>query len=66
MEDTEERQSLDHLVDRLQERFPSIPQQRIRETVAKAHSQFDEARIRSFIPVLVEHDATMTLKQPEA
>ena len=66
MEDTEERLSLDHLVDRLQERFPSIPQQRIRETVAEAHSQFDEARIRSFIPVLVEHDATMTLKQPEA
>jgi hypothetical protein len=64
MPDAEERRSLDHLVDRLQHRFPTIPQQRIRETVADAHSQFDEARIRSFIPVLVEHDVTMTLKGP--
>lgn len=66
MADTEERQSLDHLVDRLQDRFPTIPQQRIRETVADAHSQFDDARIRSFIPVLVEHDATMTLQESKA
>ena len=66
MADTEERQSLDHLVDRLQDRFPSIPQQRIRDTVADAHRQFDGARIRSFIPVLVEHDATMKLEDSEA
>jgi hypothetical protein len=66
MEHTEERQSLDHLVNRLQERFPAVPEQKIRATVEAAHTQFDQARIRSFIPVLVEHDATDALKRSGA
>lgn len=57
-----ERQAIDDLVGRLRRRFPDVPPEGIADFVAQAHGQFADARIRDFVPVLVEHAAVDRLK----
>lgn len=50
----EEQRQIDQVVDRLVQAFPLVPDDVISETVAAAHRGFDMARIREFVPMLVE------------
>ena len=61
MDPSDEQRSLDELVERLHQRFPHVALTRVQDVVATAHHQFDGARVRTFVPVLVEHDATEQL-----
>lgn len=58
-----ERQAIDDLVDRLRRRFPDAPADLVAEIIARAHKEFDEAKIRDFVPVLVEHAAVNQLRR---
>jgi hypothetical protein len=57
-------------VDRLTSRFPSVPAEVIEATVDEVHASFDEAAVRDFVPIIVEHDVKERLRDegntPEA
>ena len=48
-------------VDRLAERFPAVPKDRITDLVHARHLDYTGAPVRDFIPVLIEHDVKREL-----
>jgi hypothetical protein len=55
---------IDEVIERLQDRFPDIDQDRIRGVVTDAHREFEGRAIRDFVPVFVERAARITLTTP--
>ncbi len=62
MNDLDEDKAVAEVVDRLAERFPSIPRSRIDEIVQSERESLDGKPIRDYIPVLVEHGAKARLR----
>ena len=58
---TDEEVALGHAVDRLAERFPTVPRDRIVDLVHQRHVDYTGAPVRDFIPVLIEHDVKREL-----
>ena len=58
---TDEEVAIDHAVDRLAERFPKVPRDRIVDLVHQRHIDYTGAPVRDFIPVLIEHDVKREL-----
>lgn len=54
--------TIDEIVVRLAERFPSTPTETIREVVAESYAEFADARVLDFVEVLVEKQAKKRLK----
>ena len=52
------------LIERLAERFPHISREEISSVVAAAHARLAGAPIRTYVPLLVEHDAIDHLTSP--
>jgi hypothetical protein len=52
-----EVKTLTEIGNRLADRFPHLPRERITEAVSESHRRFDHARIRDFVPVLIEREA---------
>jgi len=59
--DNREAKELDLLVERLRRRYPTIPVEMIRREVERLHHQYDDARVRDFLAVLVEREARQVL-----
>lgn len=57
---------VEHVVERLTGKFPSIPPEVVEETVTELHEELDEAPVRDFVPVIVEHDAREKLREAES
>jgi hypothetical protein len=57
----DEEVAIGHAVDRLAERFPAVPRDRIIDLVHERHLGYTGAPVRDFIPVLVEHDVKREL-----
>ncbi len=57
--------AVEHVVQRLTERFPNVSPQVVEDTVADLHGGFDDATVRDFVPVIVEHDAKAKLRESE-
>jgi hypothetical protein len=55
-------QTIDSIVERLTERFPSTPPTTIREVVAESYAEFADAKVKDFVEVLVEKQAKKRLK----
>lgn len=53
----EERDRVADVVERLRGRHPDVAHDRIIEAVAQAHRELDTAKVRDFVPVLVEKRA---------
>ena len=49
-----ERAALEHVVERLSRRFANLDADVIRETVRREFEGYSGARVRDFIPILVE------------
>jgi len=49
-----EEKALDALIRRLMEQFPEVEQEEIVRAVHGRYEQFEDSRIRDFVPVLVE------------
>lgn len=61
----EEQRQIDRVVDRLVQAFPLVPDDVISDAVAEAHRGFESARIREFVPMLVERQCrTHFLRHP--
>ncbi|MFC6010498.1 three-helix bundle dimerization domain-containing protein [Nocardia lasii] len=58
---TDEAQQIEAVVQRLAQRYPSIPFEDVEDAVYLAYGTFDDARVRDFIPLLVERRATRAL-----
>jgi hypothetical protein len=54
---THEARELDEVVERLRQRFPQTPEDRVRSVVMEAHRSFAGNPIRDFVPVFVERSA---------
>jgi hypothetical protein len=52
-----ETEAVARLVGRLEARFPQVPALTVERMVWSIHQSFDGARVRSFVPLLVEHEA---------
>ncbi|QNE35464.1 three-helix bundle dimerization domain-containing protein [Leifsonia shinshuensis] len=57
----DEEVAIGHAVDRLAERFPTVPRDRIVDLVHQRHVDYTGAPVRDFIPVLIEHDVKREL-----
>ena len=62
----DEDKAVAEVVDRLAERFPSIPRSRIDEIVQSERQSLEGKPIRDYIPVLVEHGAKARLRDEVA
>jgi hypothetical protein len=62
MSEEEEARAISQLIERLVVRFPQLPVRGVEEIVTSAHQTFAGARVRSFVPLLVEHDVLIQLK----
>jgi hypothetical protein len=61
----EERDRVAEVAERLRVRYPAVPRERVDEVVAQAHRELDTARVRDFVPVLVEKRARDLLRAVE-
>jgi hypothetical protein len=56
-----EEVAIDQLTERLHQRFPALPAERIDLTVQVHYHQFDGSSIRDFVPIFVERNAVEDL-----
>lgn len=63
MSELNEDVALDDILDRLAARFPTLDRARIEVVVGEEHERLAAARIRDFIPVLVEHESLKRLRK---
>lgn len=52
-----EREAIVLVKQRLRRRYPDLAPERIGATVDGVYHRFDHSRVRTFVPVLVEHEA---------
>ena len=58
----EEARAVDQVIDRLAQRFPDVPRDRVAAIVGEEHLGLEGNPIRDFVPVLVEHEARDRLR----
>lgn len=58
----DESKAIEEITDRLKERFPDMSRDAIVEAIGFAQSSFDDAKVRDFVPVLIEKEAKKRLK----
>lgn len=58
----DERERVAEVVERIHGRYPGVAQDQIRDAVSQAHRELDTARVRDFVPVLVEKRARDLLR----
>lgn len=62
----DERNRVADVVERLKVKYPGVAHDRVVEAVAQAHRELDAARVRDFVPVLVEKRARDLLQATDA
>lgn len=63
MATSEETRVLTQVSERLSHKYPQVPTQRVSEVVSATYHDFDHARIRDFVEILVERDAAELLNR---
>ena len=58
----DEDKAIAEIADRLQEWFPEATRESIHDAIEKARATFDDAKVRDFVPVLIEKEAKAHLK----
>ncbi|MFE5476327.1 three-helix bundle dimerization domain-containing protein [Nocardia sp. NPDC056541] len=61
MRDDNEAVQIDQVIERLIARFPAEPPAGIELLVRRIHERFADARVRDFVPLLVEKAAAQTV-----
>jgi hypothetical protein len=61
--DDQESKAIRELTERLLARFPRTSRAEVAGLVRACYQEFTHARIRDFVPVLVEHDAVSRLTE---
>lgn len=60
----DEDREAQEIIDRLSARYPDQPEANVVEAVNEARSRFETAKVRDFVPVLVEREAKARLEHP--
>lgn len=60
--ETKEAAAIDDLVQRLAVKYPTIGTRRVHEIVIEAYASLTEAKVRDYVPVLVERAAKQALR----
>lgn len=55
--DQHEHEAIEHLEDRLHDKFPAVPNARIDDVVEAHYHELDGQPVREYVPILVEHAA---------
>lgn len=55
--------TITEIADRLGAQYPAIAASTVREIVTQSYDEFEDARVRDFVEVLVEKQAKKRLKQ---
>jgi len=55
--------ALEHAAERLSARFPEVPREDIDRLVEERSEEYDDAPVKDFVPVLVEHDVKAELRE---
>ncbi|MET0297149.1 MAG: DUF3562 domain-containing protein [Microbacterium sp.] len=63
--EVDEQRSMEEIIDRLAVKYDVLPRERVVEVVADVLASLQSAKVRDFVPVLVEREAKTILK-PEA
>jgi hypothetical protein len=58
----DEAKALVEITERLQEQFPETPREEIEAAVEFGRKSFENAKVRDFLPVLIEKEAKARLK----
>lgn len=58
-----EQTIIDLLVDRLAQKYPTVPADKVAEVVKARYARFDDRPIRDYIPLFVERAARSDLAQ---
>jgi hypothetical protein len=56
-----EHDAIDQVKGRLRHRFPDVAPEHVVTAVDEAYRRYDSTRVRTFVPVLVEHEVGDTL-----
>ena len=59
----DETVAIARVIERLSDRFPTVPPPRIEEVVWAEHRQLDGRPVRNFVPILVEREAKTRLRE---
>lgn len=62
MERQDEKRLLDGLIARMAEQFPTLPREHVERVVRAEHDALRDKPLRTYIPLLVEHEARRRLK----
>lgn len=57
-----EDKALEHVRQNIQHRYPNVSAAAIAERLQKVHHRYDNARVRDFVPLLVERELTVQLR----
>jgi len=63
-ETSDEDRAIADVIERLQARFPQTAEIEIDSAVRDARRTFERARVRDFVPVLVEREARARIERP--
>ncbi len=66
MDPVEERRTLAEISARLEQRYPHVPDDRIKSIVDDSYHELDDAHIRTFVGILVEKQANDRLASTPA
>ncbi|MFF2273991.1 three-helix bundle dimerization domain-containing protein [Agromyces sp. NPDC058136] len=55
--------TIDDILNRLTARFPTVERERVEVVVGEEQARLADARVRDFIPVLVEHESLKRLRK---
>ncbi|WP_100812019.1 MULTISPECIES: three-helix bundle dimerization domain-containing protein [unclassified Microbacterium] len=58
----DESKAISEIVERLRERFPDATPESVADAVEYARTTFSDAKVRDFVPVLIEKEAKARLK----
>lgn len=58
----DEAKAIGEIIERLQARFPDASPETVAGAVEKARESFSQAKVRDFVPVLIEKEAKARLK----
>lgn len=58
----DEEKAIAEIADRLQERFPDASRESVVDAIEKSRATFTDAKVRDFVPVLIEKEAKAHLK----
>jgi hypothetical protein len=56
-----EAAAINHVIDRLTKQFPELDPERIAQLVNGKYKEYDESKIRDFLPILVERSTRQSL-----